>query len=207
MACDGQSPRYCGIFLQIQIWPEIHAPSNKTLIVSYNKCWSKKIYINAFITFSYTSLKNNETTCSAPWPTVMRGYFARNNSPAFCTLLAPSKNTRSTMPVHLRLCSSCFPYKLAISGLIMDAMCDASFFPPRARWLVQSAIPRSAKELFTPAAKTFRRGIVLMVAPSPKTAMPNVVASLNSVFICSFQFSSCSTSRYLPPIKWRFGGL
>ncbi len=161
--------------LQQNIMHELSLVSNKTTYA----CMS--------VTCSYTFLKNNETTCSAPWPTVMRGYFTRNSSPAFCMLLTPSKNTRSTTSVHLRLCSSTSPSKLAMSGLMTVAMCDASYFPPLARWSVQSTMLRSANKLLTPAANTFRSGMVLMVAPSPKVVMPNMVASLSRVFICSLQ--------------------
>ena len=58
----------------------------------------------------YTSEKNNETTCSAPWATVIRGCLTLSSSPAFWTLLAPSKKNKvnnakaqSVVVIHLRL--------------------------------------------------------------------------------------------------------
>ena len=68
------------------------------------------------------------------------------------------KKTRSMIPEDFLLCTSSSDSISSMSGMIIFAMCIASFSPPLERWSVQSAISSKANELFTPAARTFTSG-------------------------------------------------
>ncbi len=146
---------------------------------NWDKHWNTGILVNM-------SLKNSESTCSAPWTTVMSGWVMETSFPAFCILLAPSNSTRSTTPKW-----SVFWLLGSFVCSICDVLCFksptiylASFFPPFAISLVQSTISSNANGLLGLDPKKIIIGTLSIMAPLPNNAMPNNLDSFNRDLIC-----------------------
>ncbi len=147
---------------------------------NWDKHWNTGIFVNM-------SLKNNETTCSAPWTTVMQGQVMETCFAAFCTLLAPSKSSRSTTPWWsvFWLLGSFVSSIRDIIGFKSPGMYFTSFFPPLAISLVQSTILSNANGLFGLDPQKFIIRDFWIVAPSPNNAMPKTLDSFKRDLICS----------------------
>ena len=115
------------------------------------------------------SLKNKDKTCSPPWKHIARGYVAHKIAPAVWTFDAPSKKKQSVSFFSTSI-SSTFLQNWSI-------MYVASFFPPSLMCEVQSTIDTTVGGAGPHRTRIFKRGIRLIVAPSPNHPRPNTSAS------------------------------
>ncbi len=121
------------------------------------------------------SLKNSNSTCLSQWKQNAHGYVAQGISSAFKTLLAPSKKIAS---VHVKVGSNS-----ATLSLNNCPMYCASFFPHSYMWSLQSKMEITTGGSSPQSASMFKRGMRLIVAPSPNQATPKVLASFISAIL------------------------